>query len=166
MESDWSSASYFYSIAALSEVGSQIELSAYKENSLQGDKERSGSQKDGTCDGIAAAPRSSHAKPSVGSNITKQTSAVVTATDSIVAGTGASHRKPPTAKRPSLSSRLSRRGLSGKAKRVEADKSFLSFAFSLGTRTALLQQRPSLEEDKQRRQECHGIAHKPTTFQS
>lgn len=37
VESDWSSASYFYSIAALSEVGSQIELSAYKENSLQGD---------------------------------------------------------------------------------------------------------------------------------
>ncbi len=37
VESDWSSASYFYSIAALCEVGTKIELSAYKENSLQGD---------------------------------------------------------------------------------------------------------------------------------
>jgi 3-phosphoshikimate 1-carboxyvinyltransferase len=37
VESDWSSASYFYSIAALSEIGSEIKLSAYKENSLQGD---------------------------------------------------------------------------------------------------------------------------------
>lgn len=37
VESDWSAASYFYSITALSEVGSQIKLSAYKENSLQGD---------------------------------------------------------------------------------------------------------------------------------
>ncbi|NKI25678.1 3-phosphoshikimate 1-carboxyvinyltransferase [Arenibacter sp. 6A1] len=37
VESDWSSASYFYSIAALSEVGSEIELSAYKKDSLQGD---------------------------------------------------------------------------------------------------------------------------------
>ena len=37
VESDWSSASYFYSIAALSEVGSEITLSAYKEQSLQGD---------------------------------------------------------------------------------------------------------------------------------
>ena len=37
VESDWSSASYFYSIAALSEVGSEIALSAYKEQSLQGD---------------------------------------------------------------------------------------------------------------------------------
>ncbi|TMU50931.1 3-phosphoshikimate 1-carboxyvinyltransferase [Flagellimonas algicola] len=37
VESDWSSASYFYSIAALSEVGTKIRLSAYKENSLQGD---------------------------------------------------------------------------------------------------------------------------------
>ena len=37
VESDWSSASYFYSIAALSDVGSQIALSAYKEKSLQGD---------------------------------------------------------------------------------------------------------------------------------
>ncbi len=39
VESDWSSASYFYSIAALSELGSQITLTAYKENSLQGDSE-------------------------------------------------------------------------------------------------------------------------------
>ena len=37
VESDWSSASYFYSIAALSEIGSEITLSAYKKNSLQGD---------------------------------------------------------------------------------------------------------------------------------
>jgi 3-phosphoshikimate 1-carboxyvinyltransferase len=37
VESDWSSASYFYSIVALSEVGAEIVLSAYKENSLQGD---------------------------------------------------------------------------------------------------------------------------------
>ena len=37
VESDWSSASYFYSIVALSEVGSEITLSAYKETSLQGD---------------------------------------------------------------------------------------------------------------------------------
>ena len=37
VESDWSSASYFYSIVALSEVGSIIELSAYKKSSLQGD---------------------------------------------------------------------------------------------------------------------------------
>ncbi len=37
VESDWSSASYFYSIIALSAVGTQIELSSYKENSLQGD---------------------------------------------------------------------------------------------------------------------------------
>ena len=37
VESDWSSASYFYSIIALSEIGSQITLSSFKENSLQGD---------------------------------------------------------------------------------------------------------------------------------
>ena len=37
VESDWSAASYFYSILALSEVGSTIKLSAYKKNSLQGD---------------------------------------------------------------------------------------------------------------------------------
>ena len=37
IESDWSSASYFYSIMALSEIGTQITLSNYKENSLQGD---------------------------------------------------------------------------------------------------------------------------------
>ncbi|MFI2744027.1 3-phosphoshikimate 1-carboxyvinyltransferase [Zhouia sp. PK063] len=37
VESDWSSASYFYSIAALSNVGTQITLSAYKNTSLQGD---------------------------------------------------------------------------------------------------------------------------------
>lgn len=37
VESDWSSASYFYSIAALSEIGSTIKLSSYKKSSLQGD---------------------------------------------------------------------------------------------------------------------------------
>lgn len=37
VESDWSSASYFYSIVALSEVGTEITLSSYKKNSLQGD---------------------------------------------------------------------------------------------------------------------------------
>lgn len=37
VESDWSSASYFYSIVALCEVGTVITLSSYKESSLQGD---------------------------------------------------------------------------------------------------------------------------------
>jgi 3-phosphoshikimate 1-carboxyvinyltransferase len=37
IESDWSSASYWYSIIALSEIGMQITLSSFKENSLQGD---------------------------------------------------------------------------------------------------------------------------------
>lgn len=37
VESDWSSASYFYSIVALSEIDSAITLSAYKQESLQGD---------------------------------------------------------------------------------------------------------------------------------
>ena len=37
VESDWSSASYFYSIVALSEIGTEIQLSAYKKESLQGD---------------------------------------------------------------------------------------------------------------------------------
>ena len=37
VESDWSSASYFYSIIALADVGSEINLSAYKKESLQGD---------------------------------------------------------------------------------------------------------------------------------
>ena len=37
IESDWSSASYWYSIIALSEIGTQITLSSFKENSLQGD---------------------------------------------------------------------------------------------------------------------------------
>jgi 3-phosphoshikimate 1-carboxyvinyltransferase len=38
IESDWSSASYFYSIVALSDIGTTITLSAYKNNSLQGDR--------------------------------------------------------------------------------------------------------------------------------
>ncbi|NNC69213.1 MAG: 3-phosphoshikimate 1-carboxyvinyltransferase [Flavobacteriaceae bacterium] len=37
IESDWSSASYFYSLIALSEIGAQITLSYYKKESLQGD---------------------------------------------------------------------------------------------------------------------------------
>lgn len=37
VESDWSSASYYYSLVALSPVGTSIEISAYKEKSLQGD---------------------------------------------------------------------------------------------------------------------------------
>jgi 3-phosphoshikimate 1-carboxyvinyltransferase len=37
VESDWSSASYYYSIVALSKVGTEITLSSYKKNSLQGD---------------------------------------------------------------------------------------------------------------------------------
>ncbi|CAL2107415.1 3-phosphoshikimate 1-carboxyvinyltransferase [Tenacibaculum sp. 190524A02b] len=37
IESDWSSASYFYSLVALSELNSKVKLSAYKNNSLQGD---------------------------------------------------------------------------------------------------------------------------------
>ena len=38
IESDWSSASYFYSIVALSPIGTQLELSNFQEESLQGDK--------------------------------------------------------------------------------------------------------------------------------
>ena len=37
VESDWSSASYYFSMVALSAVGTEITLSSYKENSLQGD---------------------------------------------------------------------------------------------------------------------------------
>ena len=37
IESDWSSASYWYSIVAFSDLGFQVTLSSYKENSLQGD---------------------------------------------------------------------------------------------------------------------------------
>lgn len=37
VESDWSSASYFFSLIALSQPGSEVTLSSYKENSLQGD---------------------------------------------------------------------------------------------------------------------------------
>lgn len=39
VESDWSSASYFFSMIALSEIGTQVQLSSYKENSLQGDSQ-------------------------------------------------------------------------------------------------------------------------------
>lgn len=37
VESDWSSASYYFSIVAISPIGTKITLSSYKENSLQGD---------------------------------------------------------------------------------------------------------------------------------
>ena len=37
VESDWSSASYFYSVVALSSIGTELKLSSYKNNSLQGD---------------------------------------------------------------------------------------------------------------------------------
>ncbi len=37
VESDWSSASYFYSIVAMADVGTEITLCSYKKNSLQGD---------------------------------------------------------------------------------------------------------------------------------
>lgn len=37
VESDWSSASYWYSMIALSEIGTKVQLSFFKENSLQGD---------------------------------------------------------------------------------------------------------------------------------
>lgn len=37
VESDWSSASYWYSIVALSDIGTKITLSSYKKNSLQAD---------------------------------------------------------------------------------------------------------------------------------
>lgn len=37
VESDWSSASYFYSVIALSEIGTEITITAYKKESLQGD---------------------------------------------------------------------------------------------------------------------------------
>ena len=37
VESDWSSASYFYSIVALSPIDTEITLSSYKKSSLQGD---------------------------------------------------------------------------------------------------------------------------------
>lgn len=36
-ESDWSSASYYYAVIALSPVGSKISLSSFKQSSLQGD---------------------------------------------------------------------------------------------------------------------------------
>ncbi|MHC5308840.1 3-phosphoshikimate 1-carboxyvinyltransferase [Myroides sp. LJL116] len=39
VEPDWSSASYFYSIIALSEIGTSITLNNYKKQSLQGDSE-------------------------------------------------------------------------------------------------------------------------------
>ncbi|AJR03312.1 3-phosphoshikimate 1-carboxyvinyltransferase [Siansivirga zeaxanthinifaciens] len=37
VESDWSSASYYFSLLAISDVGTEITISSYKENSLQGD---------------------------------------------------------------------------------------------------------------------------------
>lgn len=46
IESDWSSVSYWYSIVALSEIGTQITLSSYKKNSLQGDAALAGIYQD------------------------------------------------------------------------------------------------------------------------
>ena len=37
VESDWSSASYFYSLVALSEIGTAVTLSSFRKTSLQGD---------------------------------------------------------------------------------------------------------------------------------
>jgi 3-phosphoshikimate 1-carboxyvinyltransferase len=37
VESDWSSASYFYSVIALSDIGTEITIASYKQTSLQGD---------------------------------------------------------------------------------------------------------------------------------
>ena len=37
VESDWSSASYFYSLVALSNIGTKIRISSYKNDSIQGD---------------------------------------------------------------------------------------------------------------------------------
>lgn len=42
VESDWSSASYFYALIAFSETGTSVTLSSYKEDSLQGDSAVSG----------------------------------------------------------------------------------------------------------------------------
>ena len=42
IESDWSSASYFYSIVALSEISTQITLSTFRQNSFQGDSALAG----------------------------------------------------------------------------------------------------------------------------
>jgi len=42
VESDWSSASYFYSIIALASEGTSVILSSYKQNSLQGDSALAG----------------------------------------------------------------------------------------------------------------------------
>jgi 3-phosphoshikimate 1-carboxyvinyltransferase len=42
VESDWSSASYYYSIVALAAIGTEIKLSSYKKNSLQGDSALAG----------------------------------------------------------------------------------------------------------------------------
>lgn len=39
VESDWSSASYYYSIVAMAPVGTEITLSSYKKNSFQGDSD-------------------------------------------------------------------------------------------------------------------------------
>jgi len=39
VESDWSSASYYYSIVAMAPIGTEITLSSYKENSFQGDSD-------------------------------------------------------------------------------------------------------------------------------
>lgn len=42
IESDWSSASYWYSVVALSDIGTKISLQTYRANSLQGDSALTG----------------------------------------------------------------------------------------------------------------------------
>lgn len=37
VESDWSAASYYYSVVALAEIGTELQLGSYRANSLQGD---------------------------------------------------------------------------------------------------------------------------------
>lgn len=46
VESDWSAASYFYSIVAMAEIGSNISLASYKKDSLQGDSVLAGIYQD------------------------------------------------------------------------------------------------------------------------
>ena len=76
VESDWSSASYFYSIVALSDIGTEITLSAYKENSLQGDSVLATIYKDmgvetKFCDNKITLSKKAHCKlPIVNYNLT------------------------------------------------------------------------------------------------
>ncbi|RZJ30803.1 MAG: 3-phosphoshikimate 1-carboxyvinyltransferase [Flavobacterium sp.] len=64
VESDWSSASYFYSIVALSDIGTQIELSTFKNESRQGDSALAEIYKtfgvETDCDDVSIIIRKSH----------------------------------------------------------------------------------------------------------